>query len=181
MSFREKTLTSKFVFEGKIVRLEIQDVELEDGRTAYRELVRHKGAIGVLARTPEGRFLFVRQFRKPVEALMTEVVAGILEAGEEPEDAARRELREETGRTALRLVHLGTLFASPGYVDERIEAYYADVGGDVEALDPDEDERIDVLSFTMDEVERMIASNELRDAKTLAMWAMYRRWRDSDS
>ena len=170
----ERTTRSRTVYDGRVVRLELLDVELEDGRPAFREIVRHARAVAALARLPDGRFLFVRQFRKPMEELVLELVAGLNEPDEAPESAVRRELLEETGHEAVRLVHLGEVYASPGYVDEKIDLYYAECGADRRERSLDEDERLEVVPLGADEIEAMIRDNRLRDAKTLAAWSLYR-------
>lgn len=168
----EKTLTRQTAFHGKLVRVETLEVELEDGRRAYRELVRHPGAVCVLVRAPDGRLAFVRQFRCGAQKVMLEVVAGILDPGEPPEDAARREVREETGFSLKRLSRMGILYPTPGYVDERIVCFYgeADQLGD---RDLDHDERLVVDLLTDDEFRARIRAGEIEDAKTLAAWALY--------
>lgn len=171
---RELTKSSRTIYDGRVVRLELLDVELEDGRPAFREIVRHARAVAVLAREPDGRFLFVRQFRKAMESLCLELVAGLNEPGEDPDVAVRRELREETGAEAVRLVHLGEVWASPGYVDEKIDLYYAECAAQRGARSLDEDERLEVVPLTSAEIEALIRDNTLRDAKTLAAWALYR-------
>jgi ADP-ribose pyrophosphatase len=170
----EKTLTSKTVFTGKLLRFEVQDVELENGQKAYRELIRHPGAVAVLARAADGQFVFVRQFRKAVEKIMTEVIAGILEPGEVPEAAAHRELREETGYDAAKLTHMGRIFPSPGYVDEAIDIYFADLAMGPGPKNPDWDERVETVMMTVADFEAQVRSGEIQDAKTLAAWAMYK-------
>jgi ADP-ribose pyrophosphatase len=173
-SLSEKTIRSQTVFTGRVVRLEVLDVELEDGRTAYREVVRHKGAVAVLGRTPDGRFVFVRQYRKAAEKVMLEVVAGILEPGEPHAEAARREMREETGYDIVRLTSLGAIFPTPAYVDERIEVYAAELSAEAGPHDRDHDERLEVVTMTAGEFEDRIGRGEIEDAKTLALWSLYR-------
>jgi ADP-ribose pyrophosphatase len=124
----EKTLSSTTIFSGRILTLETQQVELETGQEAYREIVRHHGAACVLVRNPAGDFVLIRQFRKPVEQVMLEVVAGIRDWRCPGPPAARREVREETGLRNRTLRPLGVIYPTPGYVDERIEAFYAEAG-----------------------------------------------------
>jgi len=126
MSVQEKTLNAKTIYDGRILRLEVQDVALEDGRVAFREIVRHRGASAVLARLPDGRFVFVRQFRKPVERVMLEVGAGIREDGVAAAECARGEIAEETGYRTAALRRLGEVFPTPGYGDERIDLFFAE-------------------------------------------------------
>ncbi|MCX6998384.1 MAG: NUDIX hydrolase [Kiritimatiellaeota bacterium] len=171
----EKTLSRQIVYDGRILRLEVQEVELADGTRAVRELIRHAPAAAVLARGPDGRFLFVRQYRKAVDQAVLEIVAGICEPGEAPAATAARELREETGYTATRLVELGAAFATPGYVDERITLFYAEAAGPAGPTDRDADERLEVVPLTAGEFERRLRSGEIQDAKTMAAWLLYEK------
>ena len=175
MKLFEKTLTRKTVYTGRILDLEVQDVELPDGTQSMRELIRHAPAVGVLARRPDGTFVFVRQFRKAVEQVMLEVVAGICEPGEEPAATAARELQEETGYTAARLVELGSVFATPGYVDERVTLFFAELDGPAGRTAHDSDERVETIILSRAEVERMLLNGEILDSKTLAAWLLFEK------
>jgi ADP-ribose pyrophosphatase len=175
MKLFEKTLTKKTLYSGRILALELQEVELPDGRRAPRELIRHAPAVGVLARRPDGCFIFVRQFRKAVERVMLEVVAGICEPGEAPAETAARELREETGYTAAKLIELGSAFATPGYVDEQFTIFFAELNPATGATEHDEDERVETVVLTRAEFERMVCAGEITDAKTLAAWLLFEK------
>jgi ADP-ribose pyrophosphatase len=169
----EKTLSRQTVFTGRLVRVETLEVELENGRRAYRELVRHPGAVCVLLRVPDGRFALVRQFRTGAQKQLLEVVAGILDAGEVPEAAAHREVREETGFALARLVRMGLLYPTPGYVEERLVCFYgeADTRGERRL---DHDERVEVEFLSEADLQARIRRGDVEDAKTLAAWALYR-------
>ncbi len=170
----EHTVRTETLYEGRVVHLERLAIRTDDGRTSFREIVRHGDAAVVLARRPDGRFVFVRQYRKAVEQPMIEAVAGGVEAGESPEDCARRELLEESGHRAVRIEALGPLICCPGYSSEVLHGFLAEVGEDVEALAPDADENLDVLLLTPAEVEREIAEGRILDGKTLALWLLHR-------
>lgn len=171
----EKTIRMKQIYEGRVVALEVHDVELSDGCRTVREVVRHGPAVAIVAEMTDGRFAFVRQFRKPVEKRMLEVVAGCCDPDEATDAAALRELREETGYEAAHLERLGAIYPSPGYVDERIEIYYARLAADPVGTDEDEDERVELVVLDRTQVEQFIRSDEVHDAKTLAAWALYER------
>ena len=169
----EKTLSRKTIFQGRILALEVLEVELENGRKTTREIICHGGAVAILARTPDGHFVFIQQFRKAMERICFEVVAGNCDQGEFPETSATRELKEETGYTAKTLKSLGTIIPSVGYCTERIEVFFAEVGnsGDTHF---DEDESIETLLLAEEEMDAKIARGEVADAKTLAAWMLYK-------
>jgi ADP-ribose pyrophosphatase len=171
---RERTLKSRTVFEGRILRVEVLDIELPDGRTSTREIVRHGAAVAVIARRADGRFVFIQQFRKAMERICFEVMAGNCDPGEDAETSAIRELREETGYAPATIHFLAPIYPSVGYCDERIDIFYAEVGnepGDTE-FDPDED--IETLLLTEEEMDQKIRAGTVQDAKTLAAWALYK-------
>jgi len=175
MKLFEKTLTKKTLYSGRILVLELQDVELPDGTRSVRELIRHAPAVGVLARRPDGAFVLVRQFRKAVEQVMLEIVAGICEPGEQPAETAVRELREETGLTAAKLTKLGTVFATPGYVDEVVTLYLAECAAQTGATEHDSDERVEAIVLSCSEINQMIRAGEITDSKTLAAWLLFEK------
>lgn len=172
---KEKTLTTKTVFDGRLLKLDVLEVELESGVRTGREIVRHPGAIAVLPRLPDGRFVFVRQFRKPVEKEVLEIVAGTLDRDEQPDDCAGRELKEETGYSVEKLVKLGVVYPSPGYTDEKIHIYYASLLPGRKERRLDDDEELDVVCLEPERIEKMISSGELDDCKTLAAWLLFKK------
>jgi ADP-ribose pyrophosphatase len=171
---REKTIGTKTVFDGRIMRVEVLDVELPDGRTSVREIVRHGPAVAVIARRQDGRFVFIRQFRKPMERICFEVMAGNCDPGEEAEVAAGRELKEETGYAPDTLRLLAPIYPSVGYCDERIDIFYADVGNEPGTTSFDHDEEIETVLLTEEEMDSMIRDSKVQDAKTLAAWMLYK-------
>ena len=170
---REKTIGSETVFDGKIMRIEVLDVELPDGRTAIREIVRHGPAVAVVARRKDGKFVFIRQFRKAIDRVCFEVMAGNVDPGEESEAAALRELKEETGYIADSIHFMSSLYPSVGYCDERIDIFYAEVQEPGET-DFDHDENIETVHITEEEMDRMIRDGDVQDGKTLAAWMLYK-------
>jgi len=168
----EKTISSQRAFDGRLLKLDVLEVELDNGRRARREIVRHPGAVAIWARAPDGRFVFVRQFRKAIEQELVEVVAGTLEAGETPEACARREIREETGYAVKTLTPLGSIFTAPGFCTERIFLFYAELATSGPA-DPDPDERLDVVLLDEAAWKAMISRGAVQDAKTWAAWGMF--------
>jgi ADP-ribose pyrophosphatase len=162
------------VYRGHIVRVEEWRLRLGSGRTVTREVVRHPGAVVVLPRLPDGRFILVRQFRLAVGHTLLEAVAGTLKPGERPERCAARELREESGFAAARLVRLGKVYPVPGYGSEVMHFFFADLQPGHSPLPQDEDENVTAVALTKRELERRIRTGEVRDAKTLAIWLLYR-------
>lgn len=170
---KEKTIHSDVIYSGQLIRLEVLDVELEDGTRTIREIVRHPGAVAVMARREDGVFVLVRQYRKAVERYMTEVIAGTLHKGEDPAECARREVEEETGYRVQTLRQLGDIYPSPGYVDERIVVYAAVVAHGDGTGQQDHDERVETVELRRDDLVRLIGNGEIMDAKSLAVWALY--------
>jgi ADP-ribose pyrophosphatase len=170
----EQIIAKKTVFEGRVMRVEVREIELSNGRRSTREVVCHPGAVVVLAERPDGRFVLVRQYRAAVEAELLEMVAGTLEPGEAPEVAARREMAEESGYQVESLRPLGVIIPCPGYSAERLYCFYARVGQQPGASCPDFDESVAGVVMTAAEVEAAIASGELQDAKSIAIWHLGR-------
>jgi len=170
----EKVLARRKVFSGRVLELEVLDVETAAGVRTSREVVRHGGAVAVLAITPGGNMMLVRQYRVAVGGSMMEIVAGILDReGEDPEDCARRELREETGFQAAELVRLGEMYPSPGYITERIHLFAARLKGPPSPARLDHDEELQTVELSPERFRRMVAAGEIRDGKTLAAWALF--------
>ncbi|MBS2969500.1 NUDIX hydrolase [Metabacillus sp. KIGAM252] len=164
---REKELSSEQIYSGKIIDLYVQEVELPNGKTSKREIIKHPGAVAVIALTSDGKILMVEQFRKALERTLVEIPAGKLEKGEKPETTAVRELEEETGYTAGSIDHLISFYTSPGFADELVHLYIT------EDLIPlknkaslDEDEFVELMEVTLEEAEEMVANGRIYDAKT---------------
>jgi len=171
----EKTIASEPIYDGKVIKVKVDDVLLPNGKTAKREIVNHQGAVAVLALTDDGKMVAVRQFRKALERSIVEIPAGKLEKGEEPLECAKRELVEETGYQAASYEHISSFYTSPGFADELLHLYIAT---DIEAGEkqPDEDEFVELLHLTLDDAKELHKNGEIRDAKTvLAMFAWENR------
>jgi ADP-ribose pyrophosphatase len=154
------------VYEGKVLSLDLDEVEEPGGVTATREVVRHQGSVAALPMTDDGKVLLVRQYRYPVDEALWELPAGRLEKGEEPAAAIQRELREEIGRRAETLEKVAFYYTTPGFCDESMHLYRA-TGLVEDRKDADDDERIEVGAFTLEQAAAMIASGEIREGKTL--------------
>ncbi|SDW55312.1 ADP-ribose pyrophosphatase [Marininema mesophilum] len=165
--FEEKTLHSKTIFEGRVIRVQLDTVELPNGNTSTRELVMHSGAVAVMAINSENRMVFVRQYRKPLEREILEIPAGKLEPGEDPDDCARREMEEETGYQAATLKKVSSFYTSPGFADEILYLYEGTGLTEGEAR-PDEDEFVERVELTLEEAFWAMEAGEICDAKTVA-------------
>ncbi len=166
MGYFEKQLESDTIYEGRIITVRNDKVELVNGHTTQREVVEHPGGVTILPLGDDGKVYCVRQFRYPYARELLELPAGKLEKGEDPLECARRELGEETGFSADEFIYLGSGYPSPGYCQETIHIYLArGLKSGKAHLDPDE--FLNVESYTMDELVDMIMKNELRDAKTI--------------
>lgn len=144
-----------------------------DGRVLERSVVRHPGAVALVAIDPEGRWLLVRQYRHAAGKWLLEVPAGTLEVGEAPEATAARELREETGFAADRIERLGGTWMAPGFCSEFIHFYLA-TGLRPDPLPQDEDEDLsDPVALTLDEVWAAIGRGDIEDAKTVVAAALF--------
>ena len=165
MEFREKTINSELIFDGRVVKLYKDSVELSTGQKTFREVVKHSGGVVILA-FKEDKILLVKQFRYPMKEVMLELPAGKLEQGEDPFEAAKRELEEETGYCANKWTDLGYVYTSPGYSDEKLYLYKAE---DLEFTHchPDEGEIIQAFEYKYDDVLKMIDNGQINDAKTL--------------
>lgn len=175
MSPRFRVLSSKTIFEGKVVRLQIDLVAEPGGITVKREVVCHPGSVVVLPHLPDGRLLLVRQFRYAARRWLWELVAGGIEPGETPLEAARRELLEETGYRARTFRPLFAFFPSPGFVSERM--HLVEARGLTRAkAQPEADERIRLGRFTESQLRRMLRAKRIEDGKTLVglLWRLSR-------
>lgn len=162
----EKTLKSTRIYDGKVVNLRVDTVELPDKKYSKREIIEHAGAAAVVPLTEDRRVILVKQFRKPVEEVLYEIPAGKLETKESPEKCALREMAEETGYTAGSLEKIISYYASPGFSNEIIHVYVAKNLTEGKAR-PDEDEYLEVIAVPLDEALAMIHRGQIRDSKTI--------------
>ena len=167
MDMREKTISSEVLYDGKIIKLHLDKVICPNGAEALREIVRHPGGVAVVAVDDDGYVYMVRQYRIPYDEIMLEVPAGKLDKGENPDVAACRELREETGLVADKIVFMGNFYPSVGFCDETLRMYIA-TGLNQGEADPDDDEFVEVEKIHIDTLADMIMDNKIRDGKTSA-------------
>ena len=174
MDLTEKTTNTERLLEGIVFDVDRHDVTLGDGSESKRDIVRHSGGVGVLAQRPDDTFVLVRQYRKAVEREVVEIVAGLREPGEAPEETARRELAEETGEQAGEMIFLGTFLASPGYTDEVDHLFFTRTTGQTEHGKLDADERVMVEVWEHDALGEAVLHNKLKDGKTIVAWCLAR-------
>jgi ADP-ribose pyrophosphatase len=162
----ERVLTTESIYRGRIVELQELTVALPNGREGRREVIRHPGAVAVLAELADERILCVRQYRTAPGEVLLEIPAGKLEANEDVAVCARRELAEETGFETAELRKVGEFYTSPGFADERLVLFYA-TGLTQGSAHPDEDEFVEVTTLSREEVIERLRNGQIRDAKTM--------------
>ena len=162
----ERPLTEDVAWTGRIFNVDRLRVELPDGRVAIRDVVRHPGAVAVVALTEDGRICLVRQYRTALSRVTVEIPAGKLAPGEDPLECAGRELLEETGMSAEKIAFLTTIATSDGFCDELIHIYMA-TGITFSRSDPDADEFINVDLVPLEELVDAVLDGRIEDAKTV--------------
>jgi len=167
MELYEKTLFSRLVYDGGLLKVYRDDVELINGKTSWREVIRHPGAVVVVPIDDEGNIHLVRQFRYPYGKVVLEVPAGKLEFGEAHFPAAQRELSEEIGAEAAEWIELGEMLPTPGFCDELQHVYLAR-GLTFGEIHPDEDEFLELVTMPLEEAVAMAVDGRLEDSKTVA-------------
>lgn len=167
MEHTEKTLSVQEIFSGHVVRLTLDKVELENGRSAMREVVHHRGGACIAALTEKDELYLVRQYRYALGQELWELPAGKLEEGEDPFEAAKRELEEECGLNADQYIDLHPFYPTVGYCSEVIYTWLAR-GLHPVPMHLDEDEFLTPTKMPLEEVCRMVLNGEIRDGKTVA-------------
>ena len=170
----EPTIDSVRIYQGRVVGLRVDTVRLPHGGASQREIVEHGASVVLVPIDPQGRVLMVRQYRKPIERSLLELPAGGIDPGESPEEAARRELQEETGYLPGKLEPLGGFYASPDFCEEYLHLFLA-TELTPSARPPDDDENIELVPVTWDQVAEFLESGAICDAKSivglLRVWA----------
>jgi ADP-ribose pyrophosphatase len=168
-------LSSKSLYDGRVIRLKLDRVVEPGGVEATREIVEHHGSVVIIPRLPNGRIVLVRQYRYATRKHLWELVAGSMEPGESIIRAARRELEEETGYRAASLKRVFSFYPSPGILTEEMHL--------VEAKDltlakpnPEDDERIEVAEFSKKQLDKLLSQKKITDGKTL-VGLLWDRWR----
>lgn len=167
MNLTEKPINQKYIYNGRVISLRVDDALLPNGNTAKREVIEHNGGVCVVPLTDNNEIIMVEQFRYPYAETVLEIPAGKRDGNEEPLVCGKRELKEETGLTAENYKYLGELYPSPGYCGEIIHMYLATdlCYGET---DFDDDEFLNIKKMPLESLVQMIMSGEIKDAKTQA-------------
>lgn len=170
----EEKLSSKKIFDGRLLKVRVDTVRLPNGIESTREVVEHPGAVAVIAITKDNELVLVRQFRTPTGKILLEIPAGVPGQGETGEAAARRELEEETGYRAKKIKKIWQAYSSPGYSNEIIQFFLA---RDMTLMKQktDEDELIEVDLVDLDLCLDLVRTNKIEDSKTI-MGVMMADW-----
>ena len=166
MTYEEKTISSEMIYEGAILNLRKDKVQVKGGDTSYREIVEHAGGVAIAALTDDQKLLMVKQYRKAADEVVLEVPAGKREGDEDPLFTGMRELKEETGYTAAKLEYLTSYYSSIGYSEEVIHIYLA-TGLTAGETEFDEHEAIELYEYSIEDLKQMIAEGEIIDGKTI--------------
>jgi len=164
----ERTVATEPIFDGKVIKVRVDDVVLPNGEMSKREIVNHPGAVAIIAVTDEEKLVLVEQYRKALEKEIVEIPAGKLEPGEKPEVTAIRELEEETGYVCDEMEFITSFYTSPGFADEILYVYKATGLKKKEnkaALD--EDEFVELMEVSLEEAIELMKNQRIHDAKTI--------------
>ncbi len=165
MDLTEKKISGEEIFDGVVLHVRKDIIELPNGKEGFREYVKHYGAVCVIPVTDAGEIVLERQYRYAIGRVVTEIPAGKLELGEDRLEAAKRELAEETGYIAGKMEYIGEYYGSPAILDERVTMYLATELTKKET-NLDEDEFVEVFTMPLEEAVEKVMANEFADAKT---------------
>ncbi|PLR99821.1 NUDIX hydrolase [Bacillus sp. T33-2] len=164
----EKTLKTDHIYSGRVISVQVDEVELPNGKTSSREIVKHPGAVAVIAVTADNKIVMVEQYRKALEKTTVEIPAGKLEKGEKPEMCAIREMEEETGYECGSIDWVTSFYTAPGFTDEIIHIYEAKgLSKKENAAGLDEDEFVNLIEVTIEEALQLVKEQRIHDAKTV--------------
>ncbi|EFI42059.1 NUDIX hydrolase [Peptoniphilus sp. oral taxon 386] len=179
MDKTERTMKTDRIYDGKILSLRVETVELPDKKYSKREIIEHPPAVVIVPVTSNNEIIMIKQFRKPIEKVIYEVPAGLLEINESPIDGAIRELKEETGYHADKVEYMTEFYSSPGFCTEKMYIFSAE-NLEFEEQKLDEDEFIDLEIVPFDRALKMIKLGEIMDAKTIAGILIYNEMRNDE-
>jgi len=172
-----KIKNSRIAFRGKVFDVKVDEIEFDSGNKGVREVALHNGGAVVVAVTDENKIVMVNQFRWPFSKFLLELPAGKLEPGEDPQICASRELTEETGFNAGKIVKFGSIFTTPGFCNEELHIYLAQNLTAGEHNREEGEYGMETHEYTLDEIDEMIVSGEIKDSKTLAGIQYYKLYK----
>lgn len=172
---KAQTLSSQVIYTGRVFGIRRDEVIEPTGVRTTREMITHPGSVVVLPVLHDGRVLLIQQYRYAARQYLWELVAGRIDEGETPLQAAERELKEETGYSAKRLKIFLELFPTPGFLEEKMFLLLAE-GLTPGKATPEDDEKIVARAYTHKQLEEMVRKKKLRDAKTIAGTLYYLRF-----
>jgi len=163
------------IFSGHVFDIEVDQIEYNSGNKSRRETVIHPGGAVLVAVKPNGKIILVKQFRHPFKKFIYELPAGKLDKNEDPLDCAKRELIEETGYRTENITKLGSIYTSPGYCNEILHIFLAQDLADGDHAREEGEENMEMLEFTIDEIDEMIMSGKIKDGKTISGIYYYKK------
>jgi len=172
---KAKTLSSRIVFKGKVFSVRRDEIIEPSGVRATRDMIAHPGSVVVMPIQDDGKIVVIRQYRYAARQYLWELVAGRIDAGENPKQAAKRELIEETGLRAKTFRVFLEFWPSPGFLEEKMFVLLAE-GVTQGVAEPEEDERIEAKAFTRAEIEKMLQNGEFHDGKSISSLLYYLRF-----
>jgi ADP-ribose pyrophosphatase len=172
----ERMLTSRRLYEGRILNLRVDEVEMPGGRRTVREVIEHRAAVGVLPLTGRESVFLVRQFRYALGEETLEICAGLVEEGEDLKEAAVREMREELGHSPGVLREIGRIYASPGFCTEYLALFLA-TDLSASSLPQDDDENVQTAEIPYEKIPALLADGVVKDAKTFAALSWFLAWK----
>lgn len=164
--FYEKTIKSDSIYDGKILKLRVETVELENKRYSKREIVDHQKGVGIIAYDGDDKIWMVKQYRKALDKMTLEIPAGLVDPGELPIEAAKRELQEEIGYYPEKIDFLFNMYSSPGFTNDKLSFFKASELRESK-LAEDEDENLIAKSYNIADLWDMVLNGEITDAKTI--------------
>lgn len=164
--FYEKSIKSDTIYDGKILKLRVDTVELVNKKYSKREIVDHQKGVGIIALDEDNKLWMVKQYRKAIDKVTIEIPAGLVESNELPIETAKRELQEEVGFYPEKISYLFDMHASPGFTNDKLSFFLANNLVKSE-LEQDEDENVEASLYEIDDLYNMIENGELTDAKSI--------------
>lgn len=164
--FYETSIKSDTIYDGKILKLRVETVELQNKKYSKREIVDHQKGVGIIAYDGDEKLWMVSQYRIAVDKVMLEIPAGLVDPNEAPIESAKRELQEEVGFFPEQIDFLFTMHSSPGFTNDKL-LFFVAKNLKESKLELDEDENLEAKSYPIDELYNMIENGEITDAKTI--------------